>query len=105
MLLSSAQCQRDEYTENRWFYRTNSHLGEVPSNIPESVVRLYLSNNSIETLKSKDFDDMAELTFLDLRGNLISEIESRAFSDLDSVVELQLQDNHIRSLSRIYSQG
>ena len=42
---------RDEYTGQGWFYRTESELTDVPDDIPDEAVGVYLNNNNITQSK------------------------------------------------------
>ena len=78
-LLCAVRC-RDEYTDDRDFYRTESALTQVPDDIPDDAKEVYLSNNAISTLSAGAFSGLSQCTDLDLTDNSISTIDEGAFT-------------------------
>uniref|UniRef100_A0A8C8S1X5 Toll like receptor 8 n=1 Tax=Pelusios castaneus TaxID=367368 RepID=A0A8C8S1X5_9SAUR len=46
-----------------------NNLTRVPSNLPSSLRKLYLSNNKIKTVNQDDFNELSNVEVLDLSGN------------------------------------
>ena len=71
---------RDDVTEEGWFYRTQSHLTDIPTDIPDNVTRVFLSDNDIRTLHSNVFSRLTHCEAIGLYNNDISDIQEGAFS-------------------------
>ena len=50
ILLSGSVSALDEFTDDKWFYRTYSGITEVPDDIPKESVGVYLNNNYLTNL-------------------------------------------------------
>ncbi|XP_018321471.1 slit homolog 3 protein-like [Agrilus planipennis] len=57
------------------------------------------SENKIQTIDPKAFEDIKQLDILDLRRNLISELQPGVFSNLEKVNSIWLLDNKITCVS------
>ena len=88
---------RDDVTEEGWFYRTRSHLTEVPTDIPDNVTRVYLSYNDITTLQSNVFSGFTDLETIDIDHNDINTIQPGAFSGVPTFW-LDLQSNKLTEI-------
>ena len=101
----STSCVRGDMTSNREFNRTFSGLTEVPRDIPEGAVKVFLYNNSITRLKADSFCHLSECTLLDLDNNSISEVELRAFKGLEKMKVLGLCGNELKILTTEMFEG
>ena len=97
LLSSSVNC-RDEYTEEKWFYRTFLELTEVPDDIPDEAIGVYINNNNITTLRANTFFHLSACTFISLADNHISKILVGAFQGLVSVNEIWFGGNRLTKL-------
>lgn len=68
-------------------------LTEVPTGIPEDVVHLDLSHNSIRHLKARDFQGARSLKILNLSHNNMEHTDTASLSGLLHLRELDLSDN------------
>uniref|UniRef100_A0A3P8V623 Leucine-rich repeat-containing protein 17-like n=1 Tax=Cynoglossus semilaevis TaxID=244447 RepID=A0A3P8V623_CYNSE len=68
-------------------------LTEVPTGIPDDVVQIDLSFNSIHRLRAKDFQTARSLKSLNLSNNNIEHIDPASLSGLLHLRELDLADN------------
>lgn len=68
-------------------------LTEVPTGIPEDVVHLDLSHNSIRHLKARDFQGARSLKSLNLSHNNMEHMDTASMSGLLHLRELDLSDN------------
>ena len=96
---------RDEYTGQGWFYRTESELTDVPNDIPDEAVGVYLNNNNITRVKAGSFSKLSICVFISLASNFISEIEVGAFQGMDSMNEMWLGWNNLTILKANMFQG
>ena len=98
--LGSNLCQqpRDEYTVDRKYYNVSQGLTEIPTNIPEDAVEVYIGGNAIDTLKANAFSGLSACIILELDDNEISEVEPGAFNGLGNVTRLILRNNWLNSL-------
>jgi Leucine-rich repeat (LRR) protein len=64
----------------------------------ESVTRLYLNDNNIQTIESGDFAAAVNLTALSISGNNLEIIEPNAFAGLKNLKVLNLSNNSIESI-------
>ena len=80
LTLLCAVRSRDQYTNDRDFYRTESALTQVPDDIPDDAKEGYLSNNAISTLVAGAFSGLSQCMDLDLTDNSISTIDKGAFT-------------------------
>ena len=96
---------RDEYTENKNFYRTACDLKEVPEDIPQNAVKIDLSNNDLMTIPVNAFAKNQDCLYLSLHRNSIWGIDSGAFSGLTKLRELDLSRNQISGWTPDMFQG
>ncbi|XP_029010771.1 leucine-rich repeat-containing protein 17-like [Betta splendens] len=71
-------------------------LTEVPAGIPEDVVHIDLSHNSIRHLKVKDFQSARSLRTLNLSNNQMEHIDTGSLTGLLHLRELDLSDNSLQ---------
>ncbi|XP_041852579.1 leucine-rich repeat-containing protein 17-like [Melanotaenia boesemani] len=74
---------------------SNRGLTEVPSGIPEDVVQIDLSHNSIHHLKPRDFQGAKSLKVLNLSNNNMEHIDTGSLSGLLHLNELDLSHNNL----------
>ncbi|XP_056272546.1 leucine-rich repeat-containing protein 17-like [Pseudoliparis swirei] len=77
---------------------SNRGLTEVPSNIPEDIVHIDLSHNSIRHLKARDFHRARGLRSLNISYNNMEHINTASFSGLLHLRELDLSNNGLHSV-------
>ncbi|XP_075998472.1 leucine-rich repeat-containing protein 17-like [Genypterus blacodes] len=70
-------------------------LTEVPTGIPEDIVEMDLSHNSIRHLKARDFKGAKSLRTLNLSNNNMERIDTASLSGLLHLRELDLSDNSL----------
>ncbi|XP_029290551.1 leucine-rich repeat-containing protein 17-like isoform X2 [Cottoperca gobio] len=70
-------------------------LTEVPTGIPEDVVHIDLSHNSIRHLKARDFQGARSLRTLNISHNNMEHIDTASLSGLLHLRELDLSDNSL----------
>ncbi|KAM7396562.1 hypothetical protein PAMP_019595 [Pampus punctatissimus] len=70
-------------------------LTEVPTGIPEDVVHIDLSNNSIRHLRPRNFQGARSLRTLNLSNNNMSHIDTASLFGLLHLLELDLSDNNL----------
>lgn len=77
----------------------NNKLTNVPSSsilpLANTLDRLDLSNNLIQTITSSDFTTLKELTYLELSDNKITSISPRSFVNLRKLQFLKLKGNRL----------
>ncbi|XP_072291439.1 leucine-rich repeat-containing protein 17-like [Eucyclogobius newberryi] len=71
----------------------NKGLTEVPAGIPDDVVQLDLSHNSIRHLKAKEFQGVKNLKFLNLSSNNMEHLDTASLTGLLHLRELDLSNN------------
>ncbi|KAJ8025760.1 Slit-like 2 protein [Holothuria leucospilota] len=76
-------------------------LQDVPSGIPSSVERLYLSGNNISEIRRGDFTGLRALRVITLSDNAIVSIERGAFHGLVSLERLRLNNNRLQNLPEL----
>lgn len=74
---------------------SNRGLTEVPTGIPEDVVQVDLSHNSISRLRIRDFHEARSLRVLNLSNNNMEHIDTGSLSGLLHLRELDLSDNSL----------
>ena len=89
---------RDEYTEDGQFFRTESGLTEVPTDIPSGAKNVTLDWNNITTIRKNAFSEFSECTWLSVHGNDLNEIEAGAFSGLINLHKLELTVNVLKEI-------
>ena len=82
------------------FYRTNSRLLVVPSDIPSDAVEVHLNNNMISHLRSGNLSHLSSCTVLNFQNNLIRTIEDNAFLGLGNLAMLNLRENKLTTLKK-----
>ncbi|CAL8358290.1 unnamed protein product [Lota lota] len=70
-------------------------LTEVPSGIPDDIVHMDLSHNSIRQLRARDFHEARSLRILNLKDNDLEHMEKASLSGLLHLHELDLSDNNL----------
>ncbi|KAI9529967.1 hypothetical protein NQZ68_008206 [Dissostichus eleginoides] len=73
-------------------------LTEVPTGIPEDVVHIDMSHNSIRHLKARDFQGARSLRSLNISHNNMEHIDTGSLSGLLHLRELDLSDNSLHSV-------
>ncbi|XP_044049326.1 leucine-rich repeat-containing protein 17-like [Siniperca chuatsi] len=73
----------------------NRGLTEVPTGIPEDVVHIDLSHNSIHHLRARDFQGARSLRTLNISNNNMEHIDTASLSGLLHLHELDLSDNSL----------
>ena len=95
---------RNEYVGGI-FYRTDSRLVEVPSNIPQEATEVHLQDNKITELKTGTFSHLAQCTKLDIHNNSIATIEGDTFTGMARLETLYLYYNKITFLQKSMFNG
>ncbi|XP_026222020.1 leucine-rich repeat-containing protein 17-like [Anabas testudineus] len=70
-------------------------LTEVPTGIPEDIVHIDLSHNSISHLKARDFQGARSLRTLNISNNNMEHIDTGSLAGLLHLRELDLSDNSL----------
>lgn len=78
-------------------YLDHNELTHVPRNLPRSLTNLQLSYNKIAKISSKSFEQMSNLTTLQLQENDIEEVEG-GFKELKSLSILDMGKNKLRRI-------
>ncbi|XP_034032611.1 leucine-rich repeat-containing protein 17-like isoform X2 [Thalassophryne amazonica] len=81
-----------------WTDCSNRGLTEVPLGIPEDIVHMDLSHNSISHLKAKDFQNARSLRTLNLSHNHMEHINTASLFGLLHLRELDLSDNNLHTV-------
>lgn len=76
------------------------NLEEIPKNLPQFIIRIDLSDNSIETLGVNDFRDCPDLNEIILDNNRLTVIDKQPFSTLKKLRRLSLASNGLVELQR-----
>lgn len=74
---------------------SNRGLTQVPTGIPDDIVHIDLSHNSISHLKAKSFHGARSLRSLNISHNNMEQIDKASFSGLLHLQELDLSDNSL----------
>ena len=82
------------------FYRTDSRLDEVPSDIPPEATEVHLQDNKITELKSGTFSHLTQCNRLDIHNNHIETIEEDAFLGMERLGYLYVFRNKITFLRK-----
>lgn len=88
---------RQEYLVRLWL--NGNRLTRIPLNLPQTLVALYIEENSVEELLPHSFPGLSNLEQLFLQRNQIKTIADCAFCDLSKLKTLDLQANLIETLS------
>ena len=73
---------------------SNSNMTRVPL-FPSSVLSVNLQNNLIETIQNNAFENLKNLTELDLSGNCMTYLEPGAFIGLHNLQILVMENNRL----------
>ncbi|XP_056137950.1 leucine-rich repeat-containing protein 17-like [Lampris incognitus] len=74
---------------------SHRNLTEVPSGIPDDIVHMDLSRNSIRHLRARDFQEAGSLRTLNLSSNHLDHIEKASLFGLLHLHELDISDNSL----------
>jgi len=80
------------------FSQTGGSLHRIPTEIPTSVVHLWLNDNQISVVMAKDLEGLISLKYLYLENNNVYIIEEGAFKSLKSLVMVLLDGNKLTDL-------
>ena len=83
------------YLQQLWL--NNNHLRQVPANLPTSLQRLLMDQNSVEYV-SNVFPDGSKLHTLSLMGNNISSVAYNALGNLPILQSVDLSNNHLEHI-------
>ena len=72
----------------------------VPSNIDQRTTHLVLSENSIQSISTSDFQGLVNLIDLNLNGNLIEHLGAFVFSEMPKLQRLRLKNNKITDVEQ-----
>ncbi|RXM27187.1 Slit-like 2 protein, partial [Acipenser ruthenus] len=75
-------------------------LAEIPSNLPETITEIDLSNNQISELAPDAFQGLRSLNSLLLNANKINCLCVDAFQDLHNLNLLSLYDNKLQTIAK-----
>ncbi|XP_034983972.1 keratocan [Zootoca vivipara] len=83
-----------------YLFLENNELEEVPAPLPLSLEQLRLARNKITTIPAGVFNNMGNLTALDLHQNklLDSTLSSDTFQGLNSLVQLNIAQNSLTKM-------
>ena len=95
---------RNEYVRGI-FYRNNSGVVEIPSDIPPEATEVYLQDNQITVLRTGRFSHLTQCTKLDIHNSSIATIEEGAFSGMGQLEILFLFYNRISFLQKSMFNG
>ncbi|KAM4618668.1 leucine-rich repeat-containing protein 17-like isoform 1-T1 [Polymixia lowei] len=70
-------------------------LTEVPTGIPDDIVHMDLSHNSIRHIRAREFQEAGSLRTLNLSNNNLEQIDKASLSGLLHLRELDLSDNSL----------
>ena len=87
------------------FYRTDSGLVEVPSDIPQEAVEVYLVENRITDLRTGTFSNLTRCHTLDIQNNAIATIEGDTFTGMTRIRTLNLHLNQLTFLQKSMFNG
>ena len=99
MILLEVVIAKDEYV-GRVFFRTESGLTDVHSDLPSEAVEVHLHNNQITHLRRGGLSYLATCAFLSFQTNLISTIDQDAFLGMNNLVTLHLSYNRLTVLRK-----
>ena len=99
VILLEVVIARDEYV-GRVFFRTESGLTDVPSDIPSEAVEVHLHNNQITHLRNGGMSHLTTCAFLSFQTNLISTIDQDAFLGMSNLANLHLSYNRLTVLKK-----
>ena len=102
--LINTVASRNEYVGGI-FYRSDSGLEEVPSDIPQEAIEVHLQDNKITVLRTGTFSHLTQCTKLDIHKNSISTIEGDAFRGMARLETLHLYYNKIALLHKSMFNG
>lgn len=74
-----------------------NELTRVPPNLPKSITELRLGHNKISKILPSSFEDMANLTTLQLQANVIEDVGG-VFKGLKSLTMLDMRKNRLRKI-------
>lgn len=101
--ISSHKVDKDLFTilnKVLFLYMARNRLDEVPANLPPSLEQLRLSRNQISKIPPGTFNQLANLTLLDLHHNNLPDkvLNKNTFKGLKSLMQLNLAHNSLRKM-------
>ncbi|XP_076136322.1 trophoblast glycoprotein [Alosa pseudoharengus] len=96
----SSACPSECVCFNTTVKCVNQDLKAIPKPLPEDTKILFVTGNNIMRLSSDSFPSpLKQLTNVHLTGNRIEEIDSRVFNNIPNLSLLDLSNNRIREFS------
>ena len=89
---------RDEYTNEKYYYKIASGLTAIPDTIPQEAKKIDISSNEITIIPENAFANYLDCSCLYMNNNSISRIESGAFFGLGKLKSLLLWNNVLTEL-------
>ncbi|KAH9492380.1 hypothetical protein Btru_026396 [Bulinus truncatus] len=80
-------------------------LKQVPPNLPVTLKKLIISQNSISALPNCTFCNYVHLAYLDLSTNNLSQLEIGSFQKLHYLIYLSLKNNSLLYLEKNFPKG
>ena len=96
---------RDEYTDDREYYKYKLRLTSIPTDIPADAVRVIITYNYITRIPANIFSHLNQCVGLDLFVNQISTIEPGAFNGLYKIRTINIDSNELTELNSGMFQG
>ncbi|KAH9492386.1 hypothetical protein Btru_026411 [Bulinus truncatus] len=81
------------------------NLKQVPANLPVTLRKLIISQNSISALPNCTFCNYVHLAYLDLSTNNLSQLEIGSFQKLHYLIYLSLKNNSLLYLEKNFPMG
>ncbi|KAH9492385.1 hypothetical protein Btru_026410 [Bulinus truncatus] len=81
------------------------NLKQVPPNLPVTLKKLIISQNSISALPNCTFCNYVHLAYLDLSTNNLSQLQIGSFQKLHNLIYLSLKNNSLLYLEKNFPKG
>ncbi|KAH9492379.1 hypothetical protein Btru_026395 [Bulinus truncatus] len=81
------------------------NLKRVPPNLPVTLKKLIISQNSISALPNCTFCNYVHLAYLDMSTNNLSQLEIGSFQKLHNLIYLSLKNNSLLYLEKNFPKG
>ncbi|XP_028680115.1 osteomodulin [Erpetoichthys calabaricus] len=79
----------------------HNYLVDIPAPLPSSLQRLFLGFNQISKISADAFQDLVNVTMLDLCGNKLTDFKGKILPKMKSLMQINLCHNKLKAMPEL----